>query len=136
MTLFSAFHHSYHKAINWTDVSIKHDQVDLLKNFKRKNEIDNYKNKETRNRNFKLFLIKVTKVLSRIDFLNLIRSTKDIFSSSKGGKRWSTFKVLDDFHTINKKGKYSWKLFKLNWMLKKIIGLKAGEKYMKSMGSI
>ena len=26
----------YHKAINWTDVSIKHDQVDLLKNFKRK----------------------------------------------------------------------------------------------------
>ena len=58
-----------------------------------------------------------------IDFLNLIRSIKDVLSSSKGGKRWSTFKILDSFHVINKNGKYSWKLFKLKWMLKKIIGL-------------
>lgn len=113
----------YHNEINWTDLSIKHDQVDLLKNFKRKNEIDNYKNTKSTNRNFKLFLIKITTVLSRIDFLNLIRSIKDVLSSSKGGKRWSTFKILDSFHVINKNGKYSWKLFKLKWMLKKIIGL-------------
>tara|TARA_Y100001958_G_scaffold30445_1_gene19589 strand:+ start:5362 stop:6633 length:1272 start_codon:yes stop_codon:yes gene_type:complete len=113
----------YHNEINWTDLSVKHDQVDLLKNFKRKNEIDNYKNTKSTNRNFQLFLIKVTKLISRIDFLNLIRSIKDIFSSSTGGKRWSTFKILDDFHIIKKNKNHSWKSFKLNWILKKTLGL-------------